>query len=702
MIKKILLPTLIISLLFALTTSRTNAYMDTYSGSVEMSEGVNEEMISSLPNLAQWLSENESERTSGLVMLYNLKGQIILQLIEDLGADDYSNLKANVESFCPDGIRYHSGGTGDSKTCESFFSSIEYFSTKRCTTPLTGSDSFLLPTASYVICVNDDIINENETRNEAANLGNWLQENNQASLLGLLNEGRDTGGRQFTIEGEGCELTCSQTDEYDYIFQYETQQGGSWIPWSSTEVHKCEDMRLAFNPVAEWFGSLSQQCGPQVIQYDVQFPSPPTSFITCADQENCLALTTEYELTPETWGKGMQQVPANWVDNTNQSFTGSDQYLNCANGICEAHSSGDYAFSATAAESTYYGQCRGYGLTIIPDGVNVPAVTSNVTASVINQPPSATVAFSQSEIDINEEVTATCNVTDPDCADDPAHQDHIVRYKWNCYDSQYQPVNCHMKGIDDVWRDTEYITEGDFGNPAAQTVGFRVDELGGYYITCEAWDNDPRNPRSSRDSDPNGKVAEATIGVIPAIAKFCNIFSEEGSNSKTECNTTAKTSYRAYFPSYMSPSNYRWCCNGTSDCTETTSSTHECEYGAEGTYTPTLILTDDGSDIQCTNNASFKLTQDETCTVEARKEGDDNWSTSLNISTTDTVEARVVKQCMEGNTSWSVSGGTEQSSSDDNLRAVFQRGEGSISATVGEVNCGTVNISTSETVRWGI
>jgi len=152
----------------------------------------------------------------------------------------------------------------------------------------------------------------------------------------------------------------------------------------------------------------------------------------------------------------------------------------------------------------------------------------------------------------------------------------------------------------------------------------------------------------------------------------------------------------------MNPSNYRWCCNGTSDCTETASSTHECEYTGEGTYSPTLTLTEGGDSVECSNNASFRLTQDKVCTVEARKEGDDDWSTSLNVSTDDTVEARVVKQCLEGeSTIWTVDNGAIQSEEDSLLTAIFDRGEGNISAVAGGVDCGTVNVTSSERIRWG-
>jgi len=534
----------------------------------------------------------------------------------------------------------------------------------------------------------------------------------------------DTWGYLYQKDPDSidCNFYCNHENRYEYNFNYETlESSGEWSSLNTSSVNKCQDIRLVFSPQAEWLASLSHNCSLTTSEWaiiaTIDLATPPTPLTTCPDQQSCLAQATEYELTPTTWGRGIQRTPDSFVETTNQSLNGNDEYMDCSNGICTTYSSGSYTAAAAAPKNTYYGQCRGAAISEDVDGntittpevtidtgaATIPAAISTLNFDVINQPPTAEVSFNQGEIDISEEATATCNVVDPDCTNDLAHQDHMVKYKWNCYDSQYQSVDCHMKGIDDVWRDTEYVSEGDFGNPASQTVGFKVDELGGYIITCEAWDNDPRNPLSSRDSDPNGKVAEATIGVIPATAKFCTIFSKSGGNSQTACDSTASTEYSAYYLSTMNPAKFEWKCdNGESAYTEG-GEAKECEYGTEGSYTPALRITDnDGTVIDCNSNASFKLTKDETCTIEARKEGDDNWSTSLNVSTTDTVEARVNKQCMEGDTSWSVSNGTEQSSDDDILKAVFQRGEGSISAVAGEVDCGTVNITTSETVRWGM
>jgi len=516
------------------------------------------------------------------------------------------------------------------------------------------------------------------------------------------------GHLSITTPGEiKCNFTCAHRNVYDYTYRYEALRNSNWQVLDDQTARKCEDIRLQFDPDAEWFGELDHMCfiGGGTKLYTIDTPSPPTDFQVCGDQQTCLASATEYGLTDTTWGKGTQDIPEGWVVNTNNSMTGEDQYLECTNGICTPYSSGQYILSAASAATTYYGQCRGASVDEDIDGntITTPEVTidtgeavipetvSTLPFTVINQAPITTMSLSKNQIWPNEEVEVVCDVVDPDdCVDE------IVKVKWNCYDTNGNINNCQLLN-NGTWIDGGYIQEGNYGNPAQFTTKFRSPVRDtNYIVSCEAWDNDPRDPKSSKDNDQS--TSEINVEVIPSDTKSCLVLTVSGEKIDIVCGESGESQFKA-FPVGMKNPTYTWDCGNNTTCTDQNDPNCTCEYSTEGSYTPTLTMKDEGEVVNCTSQASARVTTQKSCKVEVRK-GNDNYSNSITVSNNDKVEARLSTECTEGDTKWSIANGTILSSSNNKATATFDKGTGTLTATIGDTQCTAATVDATETVRW--
>jgi len=509
-----------------------------------------------------------------------------------------------------------------------------------------------------------------------------------------------------------CAFTCAHRDVYSYVYQYEALRDGNWLVLDDEMARKCEDIRLQFNPDAEWFGTLDHVCslggGEKIITIDLI--SPPTDFSVCGDQQTCLTSATEYSLTDTTWGKGIQDIPTGFVENANNSMTGNnDPYLTCENSICTPYSSGNYTLAANAPESTYYGNCRGAaveedldGNTITAPEVSidtdpgvVPATNSTLPFYVENQAPITTMSIDKDNIAPNEEVTVRCDVVDPDdCVDE------IVKVKWNCYDTDGNVAECQLNG-NGTWLDGEYIQEGNYGNPANFTVGFRSPRLNtSYIVSCEAWDNDPRDPKSSKDNDQS--IFEIGLWVSPDNLKTCMVLPVSGEKEKVECGDSAEIDFKAFLVGIDNPTYYWDCKNGEGE--NEGGVTQTCLYDTEGDYSPVLRIEEGNETVtDCISQSSVKVTTEDSCKVEVRKDGSsDSYESSISININDKVEARVAKECIEtGDTQWESVNGTITSSDNDNAEVTFDKGDGTLKASVGEIQCSPASINVTEIIRWG-
>jgi len=197
-------------------------------------------------------------------------------------------------------------------------------------------------------------------------------------------------------------------------------------------------------------------------------------------------------------------------------------------------------------------------------------------------------------------------------------------------------------------------------------------------------------------------------GVIAAGAKDCTVIAPA---TRTACSGKT-TTFGAYYPSTMIPVSYKWKCDTTQEDYEEGAWfgnwKKECIYDTDGLVTSELIITDaDSDDVSC-YATSIRVTSEKKCTVEVRKKGDDDYSSSINVLVGDEVEAVLTKDCMEGGvTSWEVITGEELTSGSSFLNAKFNsKQEGKITAEVeldgGEVvNCTDAAVNVSQKVKWG-
>lgn len=515
---------------------------------------------------------------------------------------------------------------------------------------------------------------------------------------------------------QDCGLTCNHVNNYNYSFLYEINQNNAWNALANTEAHKCEKIRVTFNPIADWGATLDNACVQRsdsqsytktisVSNRTVTVTVPPTNILTCASQDDCLSQATESQLNTNIYGKGVQQIPANWVTTTQNSLTGSDTNLSCANGNCEAYEGGNYSLTATAPGSVYYGQCRGFDMTLNTPGANIGAVASTITAPIINRPPTGSVTISNNSFMPEQEVQVTCNVTDPDCANDAAHMDKIARIRWICVDSNGINTNCFMRktqtGTFAQGGFADEIPTAERSNPYTAYAYFKSTANGNYNITCEAWDDDLNASRSS-------VVGTTNVGVVPASGAYCAILpDEEGGSVNTVCGESQKVNYNAYYSGEDPAAKYVWKCSDTGETVETIVPKVSCSYGSVGTYTPTLsIITKGGKTLStCASQTKTEVKKEPQCQVKLNQ---------TSAAPTETVNATLDRQCFTGGTvTWEVPNGTK--TQEDNNSAVIKfnsQGDQTVKAQVttstGTLNCGVANINISgsaedarDKIQWG-
>lgn len=500
--------------------------------------------------------------------------------------------------------------------------------------------------------------------------------------------GADTLYRSVVTNG----LSCKHTNNYNYSFQYLVNKDNNWIPTSDTTVSKCQNIKLVFSPQAEWFGGLVNQ---GVKSYSFAFASPPTDFLACNDQEDCLSRAKEYGLTSDTLGKGVQKVPADFVDQTNKSLTSSNSYMKCIDGVCTPYASGSFPLVATAPASSYFGQCRGFGLLINTPEVGIPAITSTDTVNIANRPPVATVSFDKNLIAPNEEVKVTCDVVDPDeCSD------KIAKVKWTCTDSSGNSQNCSLakenSGVFNAGGFTQNFSSSEQADPLRATAVFKAGSVGGYSVSCEATDNDANNPLSGTGINGVSVVQE---GVAAVHSSYCAVISGSGEGStSTICNGAGEAKYQAY-SSGIDPKTYKWRCSSDSQVQESDSPNITCSYPNTGSYLPALSIVDkSGNETQCVTQTSTKVTSAGKCNIEVN--GD-------NIDISDQVEATLNKECLDnGVANWIINGGNIVSQNGNTVTIGFNSGGSkNIGAQIKTpdgktTDCGAVQVNVTEKMRW--
>jgi len=528
---------------------------------------------------------------------------------------------------------------------------------------------------------------------------------------------------------QSCVVSCSSGNSYAYTFDYERDLSGSgdWSLLGDGNVNKCDPIKVKFSAIGSWGNALNKDCtGQTPVTATLPSPTLSTDILACLGQDDCLSKTAEYSLTPETWGKGVQKVPADFVAQTEKSLTSSNPYLKCVNGICVSYTSGSFPLTAAAPASSYFGQCRGYGATVNTPEAAVPAVSSNTVVTIANRPPVPTVSFEKNPIAPNEEVNVTCDIVDPDeCSD------KITKVKWTCADSNGNSNNCF------VWKEqTGQFTAGgavqdlvssEQNNPYRATAKFKATQTGNYAVTCEATDNDANNPltgtgingitvvqscaadgicNSSCPSDP-----DCAYGVIPAHNGYCAVISPGGGGNNQLCGKNRKVDYEAYY-SGIDPTAYRWKCSADAPVTETADPKIACSYGDPGSYLPSLSIVDkNGTETGCVTQTSTTVVGEGngSCQLEIRPAGtgDDFASKLTRIKAQDQIEAKIDRTCVSGGaTKWTVTGGSAVNQNSGSALVEFNaQGAGSIKAEIttpdGKTyDCGTVNVKVSEEVQW--
>jgi len=503
-----------------------------------------------------------------------------------------------------------------------------------------------------------------------------------------------------------CNISCRQENAYKYNFDYTVLQDDAWKPVSSSNVNKCEQIRLAFRPEAEWSASLSRTCQPEPMNYSRlgDLGSVATQLLNCADQEDCLAKGRESQLTADTFGKGVQKIPADFDFQTAQSLSSPNPGMNCLSGLCMAYASGNYQLNSVTPASSFFGQCRGHGATIDTPEVQVPAVKSVTEINISNRAPILTVSFDKNQVIASEETEAICDVVDPDeCSD------KITKVKWTCTDSEGKADHCFFldqnTGSWNMGADLWEPAATEQSNPVRAKVRFKAGKAGNYAITCEAWDNDHNNPFSGTginalmifsagvtpsaassncgsdnfcDSDCSvdpdcQKNLESETGSDQSSKGFCALISDNGGSSNTLCGEKGETKYKAYY-SDIDPISYKWKCSAASEISETSTPEVTCLYSLPQSYLPTLTIKGkNGQETECVTETSTVLANESKCWVEARvADTQDEYESQVTIRPQDQVEARIRGNCvLNGIFQWEVPGGTLVNQTKDLARVKF-------------------------------
>ena len=512
-----------------------------------------------------------------------------------------------------------------------------------------------------------------------------------------------------------CGFNCDQKNVYNYDITYQAKKDNQYSTIEPTKAYKCEEIKGIVAPRSEWFGSLTHTCayrgGSRL--YTIDTISPPTNLSACSDQTSCLATGTEYALTPTTFGKGVQKVSADFTAGvTNSLNSGSDTTVQCANGLCIPYASGSHAVSLSIPETSYFGSCRGTtstdtveGKTITTPEVNIntgeakiPGGNSTLNFNVVNRAPLVSVSLSKNNIAVNEEVTATCDVVDPDSC-----SDKIIKVKWTCLNAQKEKVDCYF-GSDGIWKEGSVnidVPEAEQKAEYRSIVKWKAGVKGIYAITCEGTDND----LASSQTGIGGAGMSVDAGQVAEQMKYCAVLSEEGGTNKTVCGDTAKVNLKAY-QFGIDPGKYEWKCKNTETFT-TGAATKECAYTEGGTFVPGLRIFDNKSSswIDCTSdNNTVKVTSQAKCVVLVRPVGStDDYKAEVNITSGEQVEAKIERECTKDSnkTVWTTDG---TKISGGNTKATIKYltgGIGSIRANIGSTTCTGASVNISDKVKMG-
>lgn len=561
-------------------------------------------------------------------------------------------------------------------------------------------------------------------------------------------------GLVYNMGQNSCSLTCNHRNVYDYDFKYEVSQEGRWKPLSSSNVNKCDQIKLKFNPKSEWSGSLTQKCTTQETAIPCSLTDKlgvwgclddgyvaPASLFSCEDQNSCLAQSIEYALGSNSFGKGVQKVPVGFVEETEHSLSSSDPDLKCADGNCVSYTSGEFSLNAMASATSYFGQCRGYGAVMNTPEAVVPAVTSNTRVTIVNHAPTPTVSFEKNPININEETNVTCDVVDPDeCSD------KIAKIKWTCTDSNGQSDDCYfLKQGAENWRQgstTQNIDFSEQSNPYRAVAEFRAAQAGSYAVTCEAIDNDANNPLGGtgiagvqvvgkcggdgicnpdcNPVDPDCShcgsdsvcvqgcdPVDSDCGVVAVHSSYCALLAEEGGSSIDICDNAGEAKYTAYF-SGIDPAAYKWKCSADQSTQDSTKSNVTCSYNSSGSYLPSLAIVDkNGKETQCVTQTSTTVIKDSKCSVHVRKAGsEDDYKNNIVLGIADQLEAVVNKQCLkEGNIKWDISNARIVSQNGNSAKLEFNSaGSSQVKAQIiapdgKATDCGEADVDIKEKVQ---
>ncbi len=502
-------------------------------------------------------------------------------------------------------------------------------------------------------------------------------------------------------------ISCDHRNAYDYGFEYQMKQSdGSWTPACGSPLHKCEDIRLKFALTSEWFaGLIRTPAGQNIVPLYDDLISPPTDIKVCTDQANCLSAATEKSLTENTWGKGVQRVPDNFIGSVENSLLSGKTGFDCENGICVSLISGKVPVSATIPANQYYGQCRGFDRTINTPVAEIPQNKATSELNIVNRPPSVTVSLAKNQINLNEEVEARCDIVDPDSC-----VDKIAKVRWQCFNDKNESVSCFFAQSSEFKEGqlTEEIPTALQTNPYRSTVKFKASKLGNYSITCEAWDTDAA--ASASGIGLGGiTVCENCGGVIPASNSFCAVVMSDDRNQKqTACENKASFLFEAY-NSNIQAQKYLWKCKASDSTSEQEESpTKECFY-EEGSYIPALSIIDkSGKEHKCLTNVDVRVSTDTQCKIkvksaESLKEAGNN----LTIARGKNIEARIESECAkDGILNWEIPNAVDlkfekngaywsyPNSGTFEVRASLKIGEK-------EISCEPARIEVSETLNIG-
>lgn len=482
---------------------------------------------------------------------------------------------------------------------------------------------------------------------------------------------------------EDCTLFCNNNNNYTYNFDYEVKKNHSdaWKPLEKKDLFKCDTVKSKFSVIGDWGATLEKKCAEvwrNIVVYSACWShSPPTDIIECSGKEDCLYKARGYTLTPEYSGKGVQQVPANFVSGVEKSLVSDNSGTVCSDGVCPINKEGKYNLTMKAPETMYYGQCKGYGMTLEPDGTKIPEATGSLALDVVNRAPTTTISFSNKNSKINEEVDVYCDAFDPDdCVD------KISKVTLSCQDSKGDTSGCLIYDPSVGTLGSSLVKEigsTNQTNPFRLAAKFKVTKPGSYMVICNAMDNNGTSstyPNGTDDGSGIGvngvtvKEDGTTVngGVIDSSMNFCALVADKGAGSPV-CDSKSDIKLSAEAMYNLNPVKYQWRCGDgeNEEWKDTTEGKYTCSYPQAGTFVPALrVVSKDGKTTDCKLQGKIKITAEKSCRVEARKANTtEEFSDKVIIKAGDSVETRVKQECLgKLPITWSAAGGSIEGTKD--------------------------------------